>query len=247
MIEAVAESDDDLAEKYLEDLTLNHDDLIAGLRAGIASGDIIPVVAASASSEAGAGGMLDAICGYLPSPDDKTSRESADVPSDATANFVFKTSADPFVGKISYFRVYGKPMTGDGQVWNDARGENERVGQIYYPKGKEQENASEIVNGDIGIVPKLSETLTGDTLTDKANPISLPRIGFPEPVYGLAVTPKTQADLDKMAEALNRIAEEDPSLVIHRDPETSQTVIRGLGDVHVSLRQGAQGWISEVG
>ncbi|MCH8224192.1 MAG: elongation factor G [Chloroflexi bacterium] len=233
LIEAVAESDDELAGKYLEELTLSQDDLTAGLRAGIASGEIIPVVAASASAEVGTGGILDAICAYLPSPEDKTSRELPEVPSGASANFVFKTSADPFVGKISYFRVYGKPMTGDGQVWNDARGENERVGQIYYPKGKEQENATEIVNGDIGVVPKLSETLTGDTLTDKADPISLPRIEFPEPVYGLAVTPKTQADLDKMAEALNRIAEEDPSLVVHRDPETSQTVIRGLGDVHV--------------
>lgn len=233
LIEAVAESDDDLAEKYLETETLSRDDLVAGLRAGIANGQIIPVVAASAATEAGSGGILDAICAYLPSPEDKTSLETPEVASTATANFVFKTSADPFVGKISFFRVYGKPMTGDCQVWNDARGENERVGQIYYPNGKDQENASEIVTGDIGIVPKLSETQTGDTLTEKADPISLPRIEFPEPVYGLAVSPKTQADLDKMAEALNRIAEEDPSLVIHRDPETSQTVIRGLGDVHV--------------
>jgi elongation factor G len=233
LIEAVAEADDDLAEKYVEDLTLNQEDLTAGLKAGIASGNLIPVVATAATSEVGIEGFLNAVCSYLPSPEDKTSATKPEVAVGESANFIFKTSADPFVGKISFFRVYGAPMTADQQVWNDARGENERVGQIYEPKAKEQVSVSEIITGDIGIIPKLTVTQTGDTLSQKASPTSLQRIEFPEPVFGLAVTPRTQADLDKMAEALNRIAEEDPSLVIHRDPETSQTVIRGLGDVHV--------------
>ena len=233
LIEAVAEADDDLAEKYLETLTLSQEDLTAGLKAGIASGNLVPVVATAATSEVGIEGFLNAVCSYLPSPEDQTSAKKPEVAANASANFIFKTSADPFVGKISFFRVYGEPMKGDQHVWNDARGETERVGQIYEPKAKEQVSVSEIVTGDIGVIPKLTVTQTGDTLSQKDNPSSLPRIEFPEPVFGLAVTPRTQADLDKMAEALNRIAEEDPSLVIHRDPETSQTVIRGLGDVHV--------------
>ena len=233
LIEAVAEADDDLAEKYLETLTLSQEDLTAGLKAGIASGNLVPIVAVAATSEVGIEGFLNAICSYLPSPEDETSASKPEVAANASANFIFKTSADPFVGKISFFRVYGEPMKGDQQVWNDARGENERVGQIYEPKAKEQVSVSEVITGDIGVIPKLTVTQTGDTLSQKANPTGLARIEFPDPVFGLAVTPRTQADLDKMAEALNRIAEEDPSLVIHRDPETSQTVIRGLGDVHV--------------
>jgi elongation factor G len=235
LIEAVAEADDDLLEKYVEDLTLSQEDLTNGLKAGIANGNLIPVVATAATSEVGIEGFLSAVVSYLPSPEDETSVTKPEVAAGASANFVFKTSADPFVGKISFFRVYGEPMKGDQQVWNDARGENERVGQIYEPHAKEQVSVSEIITGDIGIIPKLTVTQTGDTLSQKSEPAGLPRIEFPEPVFGLAVAPRTQADLDKMAEALNRIAEEDPSLVILRDPETSQTVIRGLGDVHVDI------------
>lgn len=230
LIEAVAESDDDLAEKYLEEETLSLEDLSAGLKAGIISGSIVPVLAASATAQAGVDELLDAIVALLPSPEEATKE---DVPDGAQANLIFKTSADPFVGKISFFRVYGAPMRGDSQLWNEARGQNERIGQIFEPGGKEQTPVGEVGAGDIGVVPKLTATQTGDTLSDKSNPVTLPGIEMPEPVFGLAVTPKTQSDLDKMADALQRIAEEDRSLRIERNPDTKQTVIRGLGDVHV--------------
>lgn len=230
LIEAVAESDDELAEKYLEEETLDVDTLRCGLKAAVASGSVFPVIASSALNEVGVRELLDTIVALVPSPTDRTAE---DVPGDAQANLVFKTSADPFVGKISYYRVYGAPMKGDQSLWNERRGENERIGQLFEPRGKEQSQVDQMVTGDIGGVAKLTVTRTGDTLSEKSRPITLSGVDRPEPVFGLAVTPKSQADLDKMADAIQRIAEEDPSLRVDRDPDTKETVIRGLGDVHV--------------
>jgi len=170
----------------------------------------------------------------VPSPQDAATADP-EVPAGAQANFVFKTSADPFVGKLSYFRVYGAPVKKDSQLWNAQEKETERLGQIYAPSGKEQNPVDEIVTGDIGVVPKLSVTRSFQTLCDRAHPVTLRGIDMPEPVYALAATPATAADLDKMAGALNRVEDEDPSLRIERIPETGETVIRGLGDVHVTM------------
>lgn len=230
LIEAVAESDDDLAERYLEEETLDQETLRSGLRKAVLSGAIVPVLPTSAANEVGIKELMDAIVDLLPSPVDIVRDE---VPEGALAALVFKTSADPFVGKVSYFRVFGQPLKGDHQLWNEKRGETERLGQLFEPHGKEQRAASEVIVGDIGGVPKLSVTQTGDTLSEKAHPVDLPGIQMPEPVFGLAVSPKSQGDLDKMADALHRISEEDPSLRVERDPDTHETVIHGLGDVHV--------------
>ena len=234
LVEAVAETDDDLAEKYLEGEALTPEELSAGLKAGMASGEIVPVLAAAANIEAGVSNLLDAIVSLLPSPAEAAQREGApEIPDGAQANLVFKTSADTFVGKLSYFRVHGVPFRADSQHWNVNRSEAERVGQVYSPKGKEQELADEVVTGDIGVISRLDATRTGDTLTDKSNPVELPGVEMPEPFYGLAVAPKTKTDLDRMADAMSRLSEEDPSLRIGRDPDTNETVIRGLGDLHV--------------
>ncbi len=232
LVEAIAETDDELAEKYLEGESLTPEELISGLRSGVASGEIVPVLATAALEEVGVSELMDAIVDLLPSPADV---DPVDIPDDAVANLVFKTSADPFVGKLSYFRVYGAPFTGNSEFYNVNKDESERVGQVSAPKGKETENTDEVVTGDIGVISRLDVTGTGDTLTDKAEPVTLDGIDMPEPFYALAVTPKTQADLDKMSDSLSRLGEEDPSLHISRDPVTAESIIRGLGDVHVEI------------
>lgn len=236
LVEAIAETDEALAEKYLEGEALSADELISGLRAGVASGEIVPILATAATEEFGVPELMDAIVDLLPSPEQAAKREDApEIPADADANLVFKTSADPFVGKLSYFRVYGKPFVANSEHWNANQEEPERVGQAYVPRGKEQETVDEVVTGDIGVVSRLNVTHTGDTLSNRANPVTLEGLDMPEPFYGLAVEAKTQADLDKMSDALARLGEEDPSLRIARDPDTAQTIIRGLGDVHVEV------------
>jgi len=234
LVEAIAETDDDLTLKYLEGEALTQEEMTAGLKAAVASGSVFPILASSAQNNAGIPELLDAIRDLVPSPLDAAAPD-ADVPTGTQADFVFKTSADPFVGKLSYFRVYGAPLKKDSQLWNAEEKETERLGQIYAPSGKEQKPVDEVVTGDIGVVPKLNATRTFQTLCDRANPATLPGVDMPEPVYALATTPETAADLDKMAGALTRVEDEDPSLHIERVPETGQTVIRGLGDVHVTM------------
>jgi elongation factor G len=229
LMEAVAESDDRLAEKFILTEKLDFEEMIGGLKAAIAKRTVVPVYAASATKNIGTKELLDAIVSYFPAPAGKTEG----VPDGAQANLVFKTAADPFVGKLSYFRVYGAPMKGDSQLWNLKRNEMERIGQVYQPKGREQVQVTDIATGDIGVVSRLSKTQTFDTLSDRNHPVSLPGVELPEPVFGLAVTPKAQVDLDKMANALARMEEEDPTIRIERNADTRETVIWGLGDIHV--------------
>ncbi|MBM3956964.1 MAG: GTP-binding protein, partial [Gemmatimonadetes bacterium] len=233
LIEAVAETDDELTTKYLEGEALTQEELDAGLRAAVGAASVFPILATSTLNNAGIPQLLDAIRDLLPSP--AQAAGDVEIPAGAQANFVFKTSADPFVGKLSYFRVYGAPLRKDSQLWNAQEREAERLGQIYTPVGKEQRPVDQVVTGDIGVVPKLSVTKTFQTLCDRANPVVLPGVEMPEPVYALAVTPATAADLDKMAGALARVEDEDPSLRVERVAETGETVVRGLGDVHVAM------------
>jgi elongation factor G len=232
VIEAIAEADDDLMEKYLEGEELSEAEISAGLKAGILDRSIIPIFATSAANNTGTSELLDGIVSLMPSPDDV---EAPEVPEGAQAALIFKTSADPFVGKLSYFRVYGATLKSNAPLWNVNKGENERVGQVYHPAGKETEATDEVIRGDIGVVSRLSHTQTFDTLCDKTNEIKLVGIDLPTPVFALAVTPSTQADLDKMADSLSRITEEDPTLEIERNPATSETILHGLGDIHVDL------------
>ena len=232
LVEAVAETDDDLTEKYLEGEELSKEELSAGLKSGFMSGEIVPVFATSASANIGTSELMDAIAGYFPSPADAPSQ---DVPAGTNACLVFKTTADPFVGKLSFFRIYGAPMNGQDQLWNCNRSANERLGQIYQPAGKETVPVDSLPTGDIGVVAKLSETRTFDTLGDRGEPLILEGVDLPKPIFSLAVSPNSQADLDKMGPALQRISEEDPTLVVERNSETSQTVLSGLGDIHVQM------------
>jgi elongation factor G len=232
VIEAIAEADDDLMMKYLDGETLTSDEINTGLKAGILSRDIVPIFAASAASNIGSRELLDAIIDLLPSPDDV---EKPEVPEGAQANLIFKTSADPFVGKLSYFRVYGATVKSNAPLWNVNKGESERVGQVYQATGKETAGVDSVVRGDIGVISRFSHTQTFDTLGEKGSDVKLGGVDLPSPVFALAVSPRAQSDLDKMAESLTRMTEEDPTLELERNADTSETVLHGLGDIHVDL------------
>ena len=245
LTEAVAESDDDLATKYLDGEPLSDEELRRGLKQAVASGSIVPVLVGAPVSGIGAKELMDAIVDLMPSPldvpsatgTDPSSQEQVSLPREGTGPLavVFKTSADPFVGKLSYFRVYSGTFKADSQVWNANVGEAERVGQVFEVRGKSQQAVPELVAGDLGAVPKLSSTLTGHTLCARESPIVLPGLEFPHPVYRMAVYPKTKVDVDKMTSSLARIAEEDPSLEISREPNTLEVLLGGLGDTHVEV------------
>jgi elongation factor G len=240
LIEAVAENDEDLLNKYLEAEELSAEDMRKGLHLGIASGDLIPVFAVSAAKTYGAAHFLDAVAQFFPSPADVTVKtdDGADLKADPAgplAAQVFKTTADPYVGKLTYLRVFSGTLKADSHVWNANKGVDERVGQLFVVRGKTQEPTQELVAGDIGAVAKLGETVTGDTLTTREKPIKMAPLHFPEPIYSVAVFPKSKADTDKMSTALARIVEEDPILKVHRDPDTGETILAGLGESHVEI------------
>ena len=244
IIEAAAESDEELADKYLEGEELTQEEILAGIKVGMSEGTFIPVVATSALNGLGVNELLDAIVGLLPSPGDRaahTARKGDDDieltvdSSGPLAAQVFKTSADPFVGKLSYFKVFSGTLKSDSQVWNASRKEGERTGTVYTIRGKEQEAVEELAAGDIGALAKLNSALTGDTLSDRAEPITLPALDFPPPVYSMASFPKSKADVDKLTNAIARMAEEDPSLSVSREPNTAELLLGGLGDVHVDV------------
>ena len=176
---------------------------------------------------------------FLPSPADLPATSGdPDVAPDASgplAALVFKTTSDPFVGKLSMFRVYRGTAQSNGEVYNNNKGESERLGQLYLPQGKNQDNVNEVVAGDIGAIGKLNATLTGDTLCAGDNRVTLPGVDFPKGFYSLAVMPATQADLDKMSTSLARIVEDDPSLQFTRNPETSESLLTGLGEVQIEV------------
>ncbi len=239
LIEAAAETDDTLIAKYLEGQALTAGELTTGVRAGIAAGSIVPVLAGSATRVIGVRRLLDAIGSQFPSPADRPidveGKELAADPAKPLAALVFKTAADPYVGRLTYFRVLSGTLKSDSQVWNANKGVAERVGSVYHISGKGQEQTLQIGAGDIGAVAKLAETQTGDTLRAKEIAVQLPPISFPEPSFSAAISPKTKADLDKMGSALHRIVEEDPSLRLERSPHTGEMILSGLGDSHVEV------------
>ena len=244
LTEAVAETEDELTERYLEEGDLPLEDIERGLRQGILDGQIAPVLAGSALTGAGVADLIAAIIDYLPSPDQAGERaasvggEAVGLPADPDgplAAFIFKTAADPFVGKASYFRVMSGTMRPNQEVFNSTRNESERVGQVLAPVGKAQESVPDLAAGDIGVVTKLAHAVTGDTLTTRADGVQAPPLEFPEAVYSVGVHPKSQADLDKMSSALTRLGEEDPSLVMRRNGETGELVVLGMGDTHVDV------------
>ena len=239
LVEAVAEMDDSLIEKYLGGEELSPEEITSNLRQAVISGKIVPVLVGSAVQNAGINRLLDAIVGYLPSSNEQQvviEGDSIDPDEKALLGaLVFKTSADPYVGKLTYFRVYTGVISSNSQVWNAKRSETERIGQLYMLRGKAQEPVSRVSAGDIGAVAKLNVTSTGDTLCSQDKPVKITPIIFPEPVFGEAVYPKTKADLDKLGGALTRLVEEDPTLKVKRDSDTNETILSGIGETHLEV------------
>lgn len=244
LVEAAAEGEDELMEKYLETLELSPEEVIRGLRSVIRKGDFIPVLVAAGSAEIGSGPLLDAIIDLLPSPADtppviaegKEGQEEL-TPNDAgpLAAYVWKTTADPFVGKQTYFRVYSGVMASDTRVWNQAKNTEERLGTLQIPRGKDTSPIKTVHSGDIGVVAKLGETSTGNTLCDRGHPLALSIPEYPSALYQVAIFPKTQADSTKISPSLTRLCEEDMTLTWFNEPATSQTILQGMGDQHIEV------------
>ena len=246
LIEAAAENDDELITKYLEGEELSDAEIARGLAAGIRSGKTMPVFCGSSSKDIGVSALMDEIVRAFPSPADaepakgvnpQTNAEEERKPLDTEpfSALVFKTLADPYVGKLTYFRVYSGVLKSDSHVYNSTKGAEERIGQVYFLKGKNQEATAEAHAGDFAAIAKLAETGTGDTLCDKAKAVKFEAIEFPSPVFTVAIRAKTKVDEDKLGPALARMVEEDPTFQFRREPETGETLISGLGEAHVEI------------
>ncbi|MFN8534194.1 MAG: elongation factor G [Dehalococcoidia bacterium] len=244
LTETVAEQDDDLMTKYLEGEELTDEEVVRGLREGIAAGKLTPVLVGDALHNRACSLLLDALVDLAPSPAERgpvpatVAGKETELSADANgplAALVFKTAADPFVGKLTYFRVYSGTLKADSHVINGAKGKDERIGSVYVLRGKHQESVPSVVAGDIGAVTKLADTGTGDTLTTREKPVILTGIEFPQPVYAAAVHPKSKADVDKMGTSLARLAEEDHTVSVRRDQDTGETILSGLGESHLDV------------
>jgi len=246
LVEAAAETDDDLLARYLEQGALEDAEMLRALRLGITQGKIVPVLCAAATRGIGIAPLLDLFVHEFPSPADRgeapgtdgKSRQPATRAADAKAPvsaLVFKTLSDPHVGKLSLFRVYSGTLRSESQLLNVSRGAKERMSHVSWLMGKTAKNVEALGPGEIGVVAKLKETLTGDTLAEEAHPFELPRITFPEAAISFAIQPKTRGDEDKISNALARISEEDPTVHYHYDPETKQLLVSGVGNLHVEM------------
>jgi elongation factor G len=244
LVEAAAEGDDSLMEKYFDTGELSDEEILRGLRSIVHSNGFIPVFVTSGGHEIGLGPLLDAIVNLLPSPTDRPAVKAESkagelelTPADSgpLALYVWKTTADPFVGKQTYFRVYSGVVNSDTRVWNSNRNIEERFGTLHIPRGKEMISVKTIHAGDIGSVSKLSETSTGDTLSDKGRALVLTVPDYPSALYQVAVFPKTQADSTKISPTLTRLTEEDMTLSWHNEPATGQTILQGMGDQHIDV------------
>jgi elongation factor G len=246
MIEAVAEVDDDLTHKYLEGEELTVEEIRHGLRLGTLQNRIVPVLTGSALKNKGIQPMLDAVIHYLPSPLDvppvigQDPRNGAEVLRTADdrepfSALAFKIAADPFVGKLAFFRVYSGTLTAGSYVLNATKGRKERIGRVVRMHANHREEIDRVYAGDIAAAVGLKDTFTGDTLCDPDRPVILESMTFPEPVIQLAIEPRTKADQDKLAIALQRLAEEDPTFRVRTDEETGQTLISGMGELHLDV------------
>ncbi len=246
LMEKVAELDDELLEKYLESGELSEEELTTGLRKAILARQIVPVFCGSATNNIGVQPLLDAIIKWLPSPSErppmvgvKPGTEEKVVrhvdPNEPFSALVFKTIVDPFAGRISLLKMCSGRLQVDSQVYNSSKRERERVGAIVWLQGKKQKPVESATAGDLVAVLKLVHTLTGDTLCDEKNPIVYPPIEFPQPVISFAIEPKSRGDEEKISAALARINQEDPALRYHRDPQTKELLVSGMGQLHVEV------------
>ncbi|MBE9504766.1 MAG: elongation factor G [Proteobacteria bacterium] len=246
LVEAVAEADDDLMEKYLEGGEVSQEELVAGIRKGTLGFDFVPVLCGSAFKNKGVQQLLDAVVDYLPSPldippmegklpdSDEVVLRKADA-SEPFSALAFKIATDPFVGNLTYFRVYSGKIEAGSYVYNSTKDKKERIGRIVKMHSNKREEVKEVTAGDIAAAVGLKVTTTGDTLCDEENSVILERMEFPEPVISVAIEPKTKADQEKMGVALSKLEKEDPSFRVKTDEETGQTLISGMGELHLEI------------
>jgi elongation factor G len=245
LIEMVAEADDSLMEKFFEAGTLTQEELVGGLKRAVLARRVFPVLCASATENVGAQTLLDAIVSLAPSPAERSLKgvalrgnDEVDLPvkdSGPAAAFVWKTMADPFAGRITMFRVVSGTLKADATVQNLTHDTTERLGNLLVLLGKTQTNVTEMKAGDLGAVAKLKETVTNDTLGDKAASATLPPIKFPEPVISYAIEPKSRGDEDKISTSMQRLKEEDPTIAYTRDPQTKELLLAGQGQMHIEV------------
>jgi elongation factor G len=245
MVEAAAEANEELMERYLEEGDLNNDEIREGLRLRTLANEVVPALCGSAFKNKGVQSMLDAIVEYMPSPIDVPAitgildnDEEAERPSDDDAPFAslaFKIATDPYVGTLTFFRVYSGVLNSGDTIFNPVKGKRERVGRILQMHSNSREEIKEVRAGDIAAAVGLKDVTTGDTLCDRDKPITLERMEFPEPVISVAVEPKTKADQEKMGLALSKLAQEDPSFRVRTDEESGQTIISGMGELHLEI------------
>ena len=245
MVEAAAEANDELMEKYLEEGSLSEDEIHQGIRARTLSGDIVPAFCGAAFKNKGVQALLDAVVRYLPSPldvpaikglsDDDSEIERIADDQAPFASLAFKIATDPHVGNLTFFRVYSGTLRSGDWVFNTVRGKKERIGRILQMHANSREEIKEVRAGDIAAAVGLKDVGTGDTLCDVNNRILLERMDFPDPVISVAVEPKSMSDQDKMGVALGKLAREDPSFRVHTDEESGQTIISGMGELHLDI------------
>lgn len=244
LVEAVASTDDKLMEEFFEGQELSIEELLGAFKAGLLNGSLLPIFFACGTDTTGVPALMDAIVNYFPSPADlpdiKAEKNGAEVeisadPNGPLAAFVFKTMADPYVGKLSLFRVYSGTLHSDSHVYNSNKGKDERVGQLMLVYGKDLKPVSELEAGDIGAVAKLQEAVTGDTFSTKEQGFILPKANFPSPVLSMAIEAKAKGDEDKIGAGLHRLAEEDPTFTVEKNTETGQLLASGMGDLHIEV------------
>ncbi len=245
MVEAAAEADDELTHKYLEGHDLSVEDIKKGLRKRTIANQIVPMLCGSAFKNKGVQAMLDAVIDYMPAPTDippvkgelengkMGSRKASD--DEHFAGLAFKIMTDPYVGQLIFFRVYSGVVNSGDTIYNPIKDKKERIGRLLQMHANQREEIKEVCAGDIAAAVGLREATTGDTICDPDEPIILERMVFPEPVISQAVEPKTKADQEKMGIALNRLAQEDPSFRVHTDEESGQTIISGMGELHLEI------------
>ncbi|MBK6794543.1 MAG: elongation factor G [Anaerolineales bacterium] len=244
MVEAAAEGEDELMEKYLENGSLSDEEMVRGLEDVVYAGQFVPIFCAAGGHEVGTIALLNDIIDLMPSPINAVKRTAQGKdgaeelkPSNQSplAAYVWKTTADPFVGKMTYFRVFSGSLQADAHVWNQPKGADERMSSLHFQRGKEMLPAKVVHAGDIAVVSKLTVTSTGDTFCDKGHPLTIEKPAYPAALYRVAIAPKTQADAAKISTVLSRLSEEDMTLVWQNDPATHETVLQGMGDQHIDV------------
>jgi elongation factor G len=241
IVEAAAEGEDELLEKYLDSGELSPEEIARGMRAAVRAGTFVPVFVAGGQNEIGIVPLLEGITNLVPAPNQVTvTAQGKDGPEELKASdsgplaaYVWKTTADPFVGRQTYFRIFSGVINSDTRIWNQTKGVEERIGTLHISRGKETLPIKTIHAGDIGTVAKLSETATGNTLVDRGHPLTLPAPEYPNALYRVAISPKTQADSTKISPTLTRLCEEDMTLAWRMEAATNQTILQGMGDQHI--------------